>query len=78
MHLHLAAQKVAAALVGASACAVILCLLQGNQQILAWPVGMWICGVAWPAPKTAPQGQVTGSGFSRIVLRWSLLASAIP
>lgn len=77
MHLHLAAQRIAAVLVGASAYAAILCLLQGNQQILAWPVGTWICLVAWPTPKTVLRRQRTSNGFSRIALRWSMPAISI-
>jgi len=77
MHLHLAAQKVAAALAGASACSAILCLSRGNQQILAWPVGIWMCLVAWPVPKNVPQTQGMNKGFSCIARRWTLPSLAI-
>jgi len=51
-------EQIAALSVGVLVCPAILCWLQGNQQILAWPLGMWICRSESGSAETREKQQI--------------------
>jgi len=55
-----AVRCLAAGALGASVLVALLVTLRGNQQVLAWPVAVWICLMAWPSDEAARRHALGG------------------